>query len=333
MTVWSGVTQKLDDDLLAHLDGKRLMPDVSVLLTGILVGDSDSAELFAHARRATILLSKHIEETAINVLRRQAPQHMGSFGDGLVRLAKNTTITRVGNGDLQQLPSWASELDREDQQVLADAVSARADILFVQDSAFFSGSVPGMIVQVPSTLIWPLHVLELGNVQASPEAWTFLGWFIPHWGSAVVRGSSEQFYMFEIARHIACFYDGADSSFKLRWRTQSGARDTLTIQQEVEPRSFNFLAVAVGPAEVFWFVNGATRGRRARLGPAPSPTTFHPFMSAQSQHQISGGVHFRVVPHTLLESLIRKHWQARTVRLTDREIELHELIGPLLRVR
>lgn len=327
-----GVAPRLDDDLLAHLQGKRLMPDVSVLLTGMLVGDSDSAELFAHAQRGTILLSRHIEQTAIDVLRRQAPQHLGSFGDGLVRLSRTTTLTRVESGDTGQLPSWASQLDPEDQHVLADAIAARADILFVQDSAFFTGAVPGLTVQPPSNLFWPLHVLDLGNVQATPEAWTFLGWFIPQWGSAVVRGSSERFYMFEIAHHIACFYEAAEGSFKLRWRTQSGARDTLTLRQDVEPRSFNFVAVAVGPEGVFWFVNGATTGRRARLGPAPG-TTFHPFMSAESLHQICGAVHFTVVPRTLAEGLIRKHWQARTVRLTDREIELQNMIGPLLRRR
>ena len=54
-------------------------------------------------------------------------------------------------------------------------------------------------------------------------------------------------------------------------------------------------------------------------------------MSATSEHQISGGVHFRVVPQTLREGLIRKHWRARTVRLSDREVELHNMIGPLLR--
>ena len=56
-------------------------------------------------------------------------------------------------------------------------------------------------------------------------------------------------------------------------------------------------------------------------------------MSAASEHQISGGVHFRVVPKTLPEGLIRKHWRARTVRLSDREVELHNMIGPLLRTR
>ena len=322
---------RFDDDLLASLHGKRLMPDVSVLLTGILVGDSDSAALLAHAKGATVLLSRHIEETAIHVLRRQAPQHLGTFGDGLIRLAATTTLLRVERGDLRSLPAWASQLDPEDQQVLADALTARADMLFVQDSAFFAGSVPGLTVQTPSGLVWPLHVLDAGNVQATPEAWTFLGWFIPHWGSAVVRGSTYQFYMFEIARHIACYYEATESAFKLRWSTESGARNTLTITQEVEPSSFNFLAVAVGPAEVFWFVNGETRGKRVRLGAPPARTTFHPFMSARSEHQIDGGVHFRVVPRTLSEGLIRKHWRARTVRLTDREVELHDMVGPLLR--
>ena len=54
-------------------------------------------------------------------------------------------------------------------------------------------------------------------------------------------------------------------------------------------------------------------------------------MSAGSLHQVFGVVHFRVVPKTLSEGLIRKHWHARTVRLTDREVELHDMIGPLLR--
>src|SRR2546422_7111838 len=108
MSLWPArTTSNVSGDLLSHLAGKRIMPDVSVLLTGILVEDSDSAELLAHARRATILLSRHIEETAINVLRRRAPQHLGSFGDGLVRLAKATSITRVESGDPHQVPLWA----------------------------------------------------------------------------------------------------------------------------------------------------------------------------------------------------------------------------------
>jgi hypothetical protein len=322
-----------DDDLISHLAGKRLMMDVSVLLTGLLVEDSDSAALLAHVRFATVLLPRHIEETAVGVLRAGAPQHLGSFGEGLVRLAGRTTLVRTASGDPHQLPAWASRLDPEDQQVLADAIVGRADILFVQDSAFFGDTIPGLGVQTPSALVWPLHMLELSNVQTTPEAWTFLGLFIPHWGSSGLGGSNAKFYIFEVARHIACYYEAAETAFKLRWSTQSGARDTLTIPQPIEPQSFNFVAVAVSPAEVFWFVNGETRGKRVQLGAAPANTSFHPFMSAASEYQISGGVHFRVVPRTLSEGLIRKHWRARTVRLSDREPELHAMIGPLLRRR
>lgn len=325
---------QFSSDLVSHLTGKRIMLDVSVLLSGLLVDESDSAALLARARGATVLLSEHLEETAVHVLRSRAPHLLGAFGEGRIRLATGTRVERVARGDPLRLPAWAAAaLDWEDQQVLADAVAGRADILFVQDSAFFAGPLSGLGVQTPGALIWPLRMLDPSNVQPTPEAWTFLGLFIPNWASSALAASNMQFYVFEIANHIACYYDAGESAFKLRWRTQSGARDTLTIQQSVEFHSFNFVAVAVGPTELFWFVSGETGGRRVRLGPAPAGTTFHPFVSAASQHQINGGVHFRVVPRSLPEGLIRRHWRARTVRLTDQELELHDMLGPLLRAR
>jgi len=46
MSLWPArTTSNVSGDLLSHLAGKRIMPDVSVLLTGLLVEDSDSAEL------------------------------------------------------------------------------------------------------------------------------------------------------------------------------------------------------------------------------------------------------------------------------------------------
>jgi hypothetical protein len=329
-----GAAKQFSSDLASRLASKRIMLDVSVLLSGLLVDDSDSAALLAHARGATVLLSDHLEETALHVLRSRAPHLLGAFGEGRIRLATGTSVERVARGDPLQLPPWAaSALDWEDQQVLADGVAARADILFVQDSAFFAGPLSGLGVQTPGALIWPLRMLDPSNVQPTPETWTFLGLFIPNWGSSALAGSGMQFYVFEVANHIACYYDAGESAFKLRWRTQSGARDTLTVPQPVEFHRVNFVAVAVGPTELVWFVNGETRGRRVLLGPAPAGTTFHPFMSAASQHQINGGVHFRVVSRILPEGLIRKHWRARTVRLTDQELQLHDMLGPILRPR
>jgi hypothetical protein len=326
---YTSPARQFSEDLASHLTGKRLMPDVSVLLTAVLVEDSDSAALLAHARRATVLLSRHIEEAALNILRGHAPQHLGTFGDGLLRLATTTALTRIESGDPSRLPAWGAALEPEDQQVLADAIAGGADFLFVQDSAFFADTVAGLAVQTLSDLTWPLRMLDPANVQTTPEPWTFLGVFIPHWGSAALGGSNAQFYIFEVAGHIAWVYEANGNAFKLRWGTQSGARDTLTIPQEVDPHRFNFVAVAAGPTEVFWFVNGETRGKRVRIGAAPANATFHQFMSARSEHQINGGVRFRVVPKTLSEGLIRKHWRARTVRLSDREVELHDMIGPL----
>jgi predicted nucleic acid-binding protein len=322
-----------DPDVAAYLSGKRIMPDVSVLLTGLIVNDSDSAALFAHAGAATLLLSDHTEETALHILRTRSPKHLGAFGVARVRLATRTTVERIGPGDPATLPSWAtSALDpKDDQQVLADAVAGKADILFVQDAAFFGGPVPGLIIQTPSDPMSPLRMLAPLNRGVHPEVWTVLALFIPNWESKSLAGYDLQFYIFEIADHIACYYDAGEGAFKLKWRTQSGTRDTLTIPIPIDFQSSHFVAVAVGPTDVFWFVDGETRGRRVRLGPAPAGTRFAPGNSAAGQYQINGVIRVAVVPKTLTETVIRKHWRAHTVRLTDREIELHDLVGPLLR--
>ncbi len=322
-----------DPDVAAYLSGKRIMPDVSVLLTGLLVSDSDSAVLLAHARRATVLLSDHTEETALHILRTRASQLLGAFGNARVQLATLTTVERIQSGDPATLPPWAkSSLDpKDDQQVLADAITGKADVLFVQDAAFFGGPVPGLIIQTPSDPMSPIRMLTSVGGSVNPEAWTVLALFIPNWESKSLAGSNMQFYIFEIAGHIACYYEAAEEAFKLRWRTQNGAADTLTIPMRIDFRSSHFVGVSVGPTDIFWFVDGETRGRRERLGPPPLGTRFAPGNSAAGQYQINGGIRVLLAPKTYTETVIRKHWRARTVRLTDREIELHDMVGPLLR--
>src|SRR5438477_9158972 len=127
-------TGQPDDELASYLTGRRIMPDVSVLLTALVVDDSDSAALFSHARRSKIVLSDHIEDTALHILRTRAPQHLGTYGQGRVRLATEITLERVERGDPAIIPPWAkSSLDWEDQQVLADAIAGKVDVLFTQD--------------------------------------------------------------------------------------------------------------------------------------------------------------------------------------------------------
>lgn len=318
-----------DPDLTAFLSGKRIVPDVSVLLTGLLVPGSDSADLLAIAEESVLVLPADIEEKALNVLRFGAPQLLGAYGDAVLRLSQSMQIERhAGSDATPRLPDWTAELDGEDLDVLRSAVSANADILFTQDSDFFGGRVDGLEIRVPSSLLWTLRSRTGKNFSIEPEAWTFVGWFIPQWGSDWLRDDPHTFYIFDLQDHIWCYYETADERYRLRWRTSSSS-GTLTIPLPVKSAYPHFVAVAVSPSRVFFFCDGETRGKDTRLGPHPG-TRFYNFSSSSGEHQISGSVQFALHAGAMSESLIRKHWKANSVALLDREVELHEMIGPLL---
>jgi hypothetical protein len=305
--------------LAQELAGKRIAPDVSVLLAGVLDADSPSQRTLAAAKHSTIVLSDHVEELAGRVLAHNAPHLTGNFNDGLLRLGVASHIERVAADGPIDLPVWCSALSREDRRVLAGAVCGSADRLFTHDAEFFKGEVPRLVVQSPGTFAW--NPLESANVRSGTDSFTFLGWFYPQWNSEAVAGTDLLFFIFEIAGFMQLFYQASTREYRLRWHTPSGATGGMRLPQIVSIHTFNFVAVTCAKDQVTLFVNGETRRAAVRLGPRPVSTTFHPFMSAKSEHQINGGCQFRIANSAYSEKALRRHLVSRSIELTDGELQ------------
>lgn len=270
------------------------------------------------------------------MLDRKAPHLLGDYGDRILQLLRDYRTEDVPSRTPESLPSRASELGAEDCQVFADALSSKADILFSLDSDFLESGLQKTLdleIRGPGGLLWPRPLREGNALDFDRESWTFLGWYIPeYWGSDFFDRESQDsvFYIFEIAGHVACYYEAHRDRYVLEWDTESGATGRLQLTQEVVRGSQNFVFVSVTPDHVMLFVNGETRERDVRLGPIPRQTSVHPFNSANGKHQISGSVQFRALPRALSERGLLRHWRASTLWLTDDEVELAELLGPLL---
>lgn len=310
-------------ELAESLAGKRVALDVSVLLAGLLDQDSPSARLLDVMTRASVILSDHVEERARVVLHAAAPHLLPTFNDGLLRLAGSTDLRRVVVADAAALPTWAvSALSDEDARVLAGAVLGDSSWLFTHDRDFFKGPISGMAVSSPSSFVW--DPLEGANVQRGPDSFTFLGWFYPQWGTEIIRGSADLFYFFEIANFVWAYYSARDSAVHVHWHRLAGSKKGLTLPISIDVGSYNFVSVIVRPGRVSLFVNGESRERAVLIGGAPAETTFHPFMSAKSEHQIFGSCQFRVADSALTARTVRRHWQAHSVRLADGELQFAE---------
>jgi predicted nucleic acid-binding protein len=308
----------LRETIVSELSGKRLFLDVSVLLAGLLDPGCASQQLLEVACKGTVVLSGHVEDMARTVVRANAPGKLPEFDDALLRLGAAQTIERIRRCDLAVLDGEALKLSKEDQQVLADAIGGRADILATHDAKLFRAVPSGLQARSPSSITWSPD--EATNVERGGDEMTFIGFFAPQWSSDAVAGSDLQFYYFEVAGFARAFYDARSSEACLEWMLASGGRGRLRMPQRVESSAFHFVAAAFSPESVQFFVDGVTRGRRARIAMPAGATTFHPFMSAQSQHQINGGCHFRVEPRSIREGELRRLWASRSTRLSDGEL-------------
>lgn len=303
-----------------QLVDKRVFPDISVLLAGLLDPSSDSAAVLFGAA-GSLILSRHTESTAIRVLRSAAPHLVAEFGDRLIELGTHVQIERVESTNSSDLVG-RRRLSKEDKQVVHDAVIAKADVLVTHDSDIFRAAPPSLRVSSPSSLNW--DDLSAGNVQLGDGEFTFIGFFFPHWTSDAVQGADQHFYFFEVAGFIRAHYENSRRSARLAWNTPIGARDSIRLPLEVQRERYHFLAAAIGRDSVTFFADGKISSKKVRLGAVPRPTTFHPFMSASSEHQISGGCRFRVEPRVLGEKEIRRLWHARSTRLSDGEVQYAE---------
>ena len=270
------------------------------------------------ACKGIIVLSEHVEDMARTVIRVNAPRKLPEFNDALLRLGATQTIERIHRHDSVGLHTGAVRLDKEDQQVLADAIGGRADILATHDSKLFQAAPTGLEAISPSSITWSSD--DAMNVQRGHSEMTFVGSFVPQWSSDAVAGSDLQFYYFEIAGFARAFYSARLGEACLEWELASGGRGRLRIPQQVEASAYHFVAAAFSPGSVQFFVDGVTRGRQGKIAIPPVATTFHPFASAQSEHQISGGCVFRVEPRTVREGELRRLWAARSTRLSDGEL-------------
>ena len=300
------------------------MPDVSVLLAGILKPASPSATVLTVAAEGTVVISEHIQDMASRVLRWQTPAVAGEFGDGLLRLAARQNLERCASSDPAVLGDSGSHLSAEDRQVLADAIGAKVNFLYTHDAAFFRGNFPNLKIIAPATHAW--DPFAPGWISGHPTHWTFVGWFVPNWGSEIVKDSNELFYVFEITQYARCYYESRRSAFRLQWLTDGSWSQGLTLPRTVNIREQCFVAVTVDRTFVLLFVDGETRHATATLAPTPSRALFHPFMNWESRHQINGGCQFRLADCALTEAALRRHWRARAVCLTDGEIRFNDLV-------
>ncbi len=287
-----------------------------MLLSGILDEKSPSAWILRLADQGTVVLSSHTEAMAIKVLRWNAPSLVSVFGDGLVRLATRCKVERVPSVDSSVIGELGKRLAGEDRQVLADALSAKASVLYTHDSEFFRERIPGLITIAPGAQAWD----PFSESFRADREWTFLGWFVPSWSTEAVKGTTERFFIFELADYVSCYYDAARNAFVLEWWANTPKIKSLTLPQDVKAQSFNFVSVMADASSITLFANGQTRRATVSVGRAPI-TTFHPFMSAESAHQIFGTCQFRIVDKCFSEATIQRHWKVRALQITDGEIQ------------
>jgi predicted nucleic acid-binding protein len=308
--------EQISEGIRSFLAGRRIALDVSVLLSGVLDEQSPSAWILRLASQSAIVLSKHTEETAIEVLRWNAPSLVGVFGAGLVELGTRCTIDRVPSVDKSSLGTLGRHLSGEDRQILADAISGKASVLYTHDSEFFRERIPGLITIAPGAQAWD----PFSEGLHANTVWTFLGWFVPSWSTDAVSGTTERFFIYEIADYVSCSYDAQSSAFVVEWWANTPKIRSLRLPQVVEAQTYNFVSVMADATSITLFANGETRRTTVSIGRAPI-TTFHPFMSAESTGQIFGTCRFRFVDKCLTEASIQRHWRARTLQLTDGEIQ------------
>ncbi|MBW7933429.1 MAG: hypothetical protein H3C62_07415 [Gemmatimonadaceae bacterium] len=322
MPIRADLAHLLEDSLA----NRRVAVDVSVLLAGLLDSDSPSQRLLGLLSNGTTVLSDHVEERARLVLKAAAPHLLPEFNDQLLRLSTKTQLERVSADCAPPLPSWASAgLSAEDARVLAGALAGHADYLFKHDRDFFQSPIDGLSVESPSTFVW--DALDRANVKSGTSVFTFLGMFFPNWSTEAVAGSGEQFFIFEIANHICALYDARSSAYHVKWHRRAGARKGIVLPARVGVASQNFIAVIADEEHVTLFVNGATAGRKVRLGATRERTTFTPFASALQESQINGGCKWRVVDTALSLRTVRRHYDAHALELTDGELRFAEWSG------
>src|SRR6266511_4281372 len=268
----SAFREQISEGIRSFLTGRRIALDVSVLLSGVLDEQSPSAWILRCAAEGTIVLSNHTEDMAIRVLRANAPSLVPVFGAGLVKLSTLCPIERVSSADKASVGELGKHLSGEDRQVLADAMSAKASVLYTHDSEFFRERFAGLIVLAPGAQAW--DPFDGDGLQARND-WTFLGWFVPSWSSEAVRATTERFFIYEIADYVACYYDAQPGEFVLEWWARTADVKSLRLPQEIKAQAYNFVAVMADATSITLFANGETRRAEVRVGSAPI-TTFHP---------------------------------------------------------
>ena len=277
----------LREIVTTELAGKRLFPDVSVLLSGVLEPQSASGDVFASAAKATIVLSAHVEETAVAVLRASAPHLVAEFNDGLLRLGRDVTIERIPKQAPVEARAGAPTLSEEDRQVLSDAVGGRSQILLSHDSRLFRAAPPPLVTRSPSSIAW--SPLDGANVQRGGVDSTFVGLFYPEWSSEAVSGTDERFYFFEISGFVRAYYDAKRGTAIFEWDTQVGSRGSLRMPLSILAGSYHFVAAVLRPSSVLLYADGITREKKVHIGSPANDATFHPFMSVLSQGQVCAG--------------------------------------------
>jgi len=305
------------DVVTAELAGKRLFPDVSVLLAGVLDSESASSDVFTCATGATIVLSAHVEETAVAVLRGGAPNLVAEFNDGLLRLSVDRTVERIPRQPDVLPTNETRKLNNEDRQVLADAIGGRADVLLTHDSQLFEAVPQSLRARSPSSVAW--SPLDAANIQRGTDASTFVGFFYPEWSSDAVSGTMDQFFFFEVSDYVRAFYNARKRTAVLEWNTPAGSRGSIRMPLHVEANSYHFVAAVLQTRSILLYIDGVTRERKHHIGEPNLSATFHPFMSAQSTGQICGACHFRVEPRALSVRELHRLRASQSTRLSDGE--------------
>jgi hypothetical protein len=247
---------------------------------------------------------------------------LGAFGAGLVDLGRQGRIERVGAASAEEVASIRGTLSAEDAQVLADALLSKADALVTHDAELLELCQAGITIIAPIHRVWT--PTDPRWTQPGRLEFSFVGSFHPHWGTEVMRGSQQEFYMFEIAKHVRVYYDCGAEAFKARWRTDNGAAGGLHLPAVVSTRAWTFIAFTQDVREVTLFAEGRTAGAQIQLGPVPR-TTFHPFQSAAGTHQIDGAVQFKLSNKRLRVGQLQRLYRARSIHLADGELALIRL--------
>ena len=126
-----------DPGYVKDLEHKAIMLDVGVLLRGILFCESHSARLLESIERsfgATAVICPHVSDTALEVLESYELQHLTpQFTAGLLGYIKRGTIVVKPNGDTESLPPDVAFDPKDDDIVIATAISHNCNALATLD--------------------------------------------------------------------------------------------------------------------------------------------------------------------------------------------------------